>query len=151
MTAEQLALALYGEAGKPQTVRVELFRLRKLLGPAIETQPYRLAVPVEADFLSVERFLHAGRPREAAQHYPAPLLPHSEAPAIVERREELDAWVRRAAITSEDREALWGWLQTRSGHDDLPAWKRFLSDLAFDDPRRALAASRLAQIRDVSR
>ena len=35
-----------------------------------------------------------------------------------------------------------------SGRDDLFAWKRFLSDLGFDDPRRALAASRLGQLRD---
>jgi hypothetical protein len=48
----------------------------------------------------------------------------------------------------EDREALWAWLQTGSGQDDLPAWKRFLSDLPFEDPRRALAASRLVQLRN---
>lgn len=147
MSAEELALALYGEIGKPQTVRIELFRLRKLLGPGIETEPYRLALPVDADFVKVQQLLRAGRPRDAAQRYGAPLLPHSEAPGIVEMREQLDAWVRHAVMTGDDREALWAWLQSGSGHDDLPVWKRFLSDLSFDDPRRDLAATRAAQLR----
>ena len=148
MTAEELALALYGETGKPQTVRIELFRLRKLLGPGIETEPYRLTLNVDADFVNVQQLLRAGRPRDAAQRYCAPLLPHSEAPEIVEMREQLDAWVRHAVMTSDDREALWAWLQSSSGHDDLPVWKRFLSDLSFDDPRRDLAATRVAQLRE---
>jgi hypothetical protein len=147
-SAEELALALYGETGKPQTVRTELFRARKLLGPGIETEPYRLTLRVEADFLTVRQLLRLGRPREAAQHYAAPLLPYSEAPGIVEARDELDAWMRRAVMAADDREALWAWLESRSGHDDMPAWKRFLADLDFDDPRRALAASRLAQLRE---
>jgi hypothetical protein len=116
-----------------------VFRLRKLLGPGIETEPYRLTLRVEADFLTVQQDLRAGHPRDAAQHYSAPLLPRSEAPGIVELREEPDGWVRRAVMTCDDREALWVWLQSGSGRDDLPAWKRFLSDLPFEDPRRALA------------
>jgi hypothetical protein len=76
------------------------------------------------------------------------LLPHSESPGIVELREQLDAWVRHAAMTSDDREALWGWLQSSSGQDDLPVWKRFLSDLSFDDPRRDLAATCVARLRE---
>jgi hypothetical protein len=148
MTAEQLALQLYGETGKPQTVRIELFRLRKLLGPGIETEPYRLALDVDADHLTVQRLLRAGRARDAAQRYVAPLLPSSEAPGIVELREHLDAWVRHAVMTSEDREAVWAWLQSSSGRDDLPAWKRFISELGFDDPRRDLAATRLAKLRE---
>lgn len=148
MTAEELALALYGESGKPQTVRIELFRLRKLLGPGIETEPYRLTLSVDADFLNVQQLLRAGRPRDAAQRYSAPLLPRSEAPGVVEVREQLDAWVRHAVMTSGDREALWAWLQSSSGIDDLPVWKRFLSDLNFEDPRRDLAATRVAQLRE---
>jgi hypothetical protein len=148
MTAEQLALALYGETGRPQTVRIELFRLRKLLGPGIDTEPYRLTLSIEADFLNVQEQLRAGHIHDAALHYPAPLLPHSEAPGIVELRDELDAWIRRAVLTNEDPDALWAWLQSTSGRDDLPAWKRFLSDLSFDDPRRAQAASRVAQLRE---
>ena len=148
LSAEELALALYGETGKPQTVRSEMFRLRKLLGPWIQTEPYRLTLRIEADFLEVGRLLRAGQPREAAQRYRAPLLARSEAPGIVEAREELDSWVRRAAIAAEDCETLWAWLQSSSGRDDLPAWKRFLAKVAYDDPRRTLAAGRLGHLRE---
>jgi hypothetical protein len=147
MTAEALALALYGETGKPQTVRIELCRLRKLLGTGIATEPYRLGPDVDADYLDVQQLLRDGQPRDAAERYVAPLLPHSEAPGIIELREELDVWVRHAVMTSDDHEALWAWLQSSSGHDDLAVWKRFLSGLAFGDPRRDLAATRLAKLR----
>jgi hypothetical protein len=148
MSAEQLALALYGGTGKPQTARIELFRLRKLVGPGIETDPYRLTLSVDADFVNVQDLLRAGRPRDAAQRYRAPLLPHSEAPGIVELREQLDAWIRHAVMTSSDHEALWAWLQSSSGHDDLPVWKRFLAHVTYEDPRRDLAATRIAQLRE---
>jgi hypothetical protein len=147
MTTEELALALYGERGRPGTVRTELFRLRKLLGSWLEAGRNRLTLSIDADFLTVQALLRAGEPRRAAEHYPGPLLPRSDAPGVVELREELDAWVRRAVIATEDREALWAWLESSSGRDDRPGLKCFLADLPFDDPRRALAASRLAQLR----
>ena len=43
--------------------------------------------------------------------------------------------------------ALWSWLQTPSGTDDLPAWQRLVANLPFQDPRRSLAASRIGQLR----
>jgi hypothetical protein len=147
MTTEELALALYGERGRPGTVRTELFRLRKLIGPWLAAGRDRLSLSIDADFLNVQALLRAGEPRRAAERYPGPLLPRSEAPGVVELREELDAWVRRAVIATEDREALWAWLDSSSGRDDRPSLRRFLSDLPFDDPRRALAASRLGQLR----
>jgi hypothetical protein len=147
MTTEELALALYGERGRPGTVRTELFRLRKLMGPWLEAGRDGLTLSIDADFMAVQALLRAGDPRRAAEHYPGPLLPRSEAPGVVELREELDAWVRRAVLATEDREALWIWLESASGRDDRPSLKRFLADLPFDDPRRALAASRLARVR----
>jgi hypothetical protein len=147
MTTEELALELYGERGKPATVRTELCRLRKLIGPCLAAARDRVTVSIEADFLTVQSLLRSGDARQAAERYPGPLLPRSEAPGVVELREELDAWVRRAALASDDRETLWAWLDTSSGRDDRPALTSFLADLPFDDPRRALAASRLAQVR----
>jgi hypothetical protein len=85
--------------------------------------------------------------REAVEHYEAPMLPHSEAPGIVRAREELDAWVRQAAMSAEGRDVLWAWVQCASGRDDLPAWKRLLADLEFRDPRRSLAAAHLQSLR----
>jgi hypothetical protein len=147
MSAEELALALYGEEGRPSTVRTEVCRLREQLGPGIETAPYRFTIQVDADFLDVQRRLRAGAALEAAQRYHAPLLPHSDAPGIVALRDELDGWMRRAVLGADDAETLWAWLQSASGQDDLAAWKRFLTAVDFRDPRRALAASRVAALR----
>jgi hypothetical protein len=148
LTTEQLALALYGETGRPASARTELCRLRKTLGPWIQNERNRVKVQMEADFVDVQRLLRAGEPREAAERYTAPLLPNSEAPGIVQVREELDAWVRSAVMTSGDQEALWVWLENASGRDDVLAWKRFLAEIDFTDPRRPRAVSRLARLRD---
>ncbi|MDX6702871.1 MAG: hypothetical protein QOF26_3097 [Baekduia sp.] len=146
MTTEQLAVALHGEAGRPASVRVELCRLRKI-APEILSDRNRVMLEMEADFLIVQQLLRAGRPLEAAQRYPAALLPGSEAPGIVDARDELDAWMRSAVMTSDDPAALWAWLESGSGWDDALAWKRFLADLDFADPRRPLAVTRLARLR----
>jgi hypothetical protein len=148
MTSEELALALYGESGRPATARTALCRLRKDLGAWIHSERNLVRLEVEADFLVVGALLRAGRIREAAQRYSAALLPRSEAPGVVDARDELDAWVRSAVMTSGDREALWAWLESASGCDDAPAWKRFLADVEFADPRRPFAASRLARLRN---
>ena len=55
--------------------------------------------------------------------------------------------MRQSVMSVGDQEALWAWLQTATGAADLPAWRRLLVNLAFADPRRSLAASRIAQLR----
>jgi hypothetical protein len=146
-TAEALCADLYGDRGNPGSVRVEISRLRKLLGPWIDTERYRLTCDVETDVRRIEGLLTAGRVRDAAEHYAGPLLPTSEAPGVVREREHLDAWLRHAVMTADDAEALWAWVQTPGGDDDLPAWKRLLGRLQFHDPRRARCAARVGELR----
>jgi hypothetical protein len=50
-------------------------------------------------------------------------------------------------MTSEDRDALWAWVQTPSGEDDPAAWKQVLSALDFRDPRRSQAAAQVGRLR----
>jgi hypothetical protein len=50
-------------------------------------------------------------------------------------------------MTSDDADAVWAWLQSSSGGDDLPAWKRLIAHLDFSDPRRALAVARVKSLR----
>lgn len=50
-------------------------------------------------------------------------------------------------MTADDPEALWAWVRSPSGTEDLQAWKRLLSRLEFRDPRRILASSHVAQLR----
>ena len=149
LTAEQLALALYGDRGKPVTVRVELSRLRRVLPDWVDTEPYRLIAPVESDFVVVQELLRQGRAPEAAARYRGPLLLRSEAPGIVELQRELDGWIRRTVLAGNDPETLWSWLATSSGAEDLPAWKRFLASVPFEDGRRGLAAARLERLRTI--
>jgi hypothetical protein len=147
MTSEELAADLYGDDGLPSTVRVQIFRLRKLLGPWIDTAPYRLSIDVESDVAAVSRLLQRGAVREAARCYQGPLLPHSEAPGVVRERDALEGWLRQAVMTADDAEALWAWAGSASGRDDLPAWKRLLANLDYADPRRSLAASHVGLLR----
>ena len=75
------------------------------------------------------------------------LLPGSQAPGVVRERERLDSWLRHAVVSADDPDALWAWLHTPSGADDLPAWRRLLGLLEFRDARRSLAATRVAHLR----
>jgi GAF domain len=147
MTGEELTADLYGDRGTPSTTRVEVHRLRKLMGELIETDPYRLSREVESDLARVQGLLDRGAIREAVEHYEGPLLPHSEAPGVVRERDALDRWVRQAVMTADDDEALWAWVQSASGGEDLPAWSRLLVHLDFRDPRRSLAAARVSSLR----
>jgi hypothetical protein len=147
MTSEALAAELYGDAGRPVAARVEISRLRKLLGRGIEAEPYRLAMEVECDVALVRSLLDRGDFRAAAERYRAPILPRSEAPGIVREREALDNWVRHAVLTAGDPLAIWAWVQSASGQDDLPAWKRLVAELDFADPRRSLAAAQVKSLR----
>jgi hypothetical protein len=147
MTAEELATDLYGDSGQPGTVRVTMHRLRKLLGPWIATEPYRLTLDVESDVGRIRGLLDRGAVCEAAEAYAGPILPRSEAPGIERERDALESWLRQAVLTSDDQRALWAWVQTASGQDDALAWKRLLGELDYADPRRSLAAAQVAALR----
>lgn len=146
-TTEELGTDLYGDDASNSSVRGEVSRLRKL-GVPISPEPYRLTVPVESDVGRVQAMLRRGAVREAAEAYTGPLLPVSDAPGVVRRRDELDGWLRHAVMTGGDREALWAWTQSPAGRDDVAAWKLALSRLDFKDPRRSQAAAQLGRLRE---
>ncbi|MDN5858920.1 MAG: transcriptional regulator [Pseudonocardia sp.] len=137
LTAEQLALSLYGEDGNPTTVRGEVLRLRGLVGATVlRTRPYRLDATVDSDFDAVRRALRAGDPATALRAGAGPLLPRSEAPEIRELRDELEAGLRRAVFAADDPDALAEFCGHPCGHDDLEAFELALGLLTADDPRR---------------
>jgi hypothetical protein len=147
MTTEQLALALYGERGKAVTIRAQVHRVRMCLGArSVETHPYRLTVPVDADWTEVRRLVSAGRPREALRAYRGPLLPASDAPEIVETRALLEESLRRSILTTADPDLLSTWLAHPSGADDLAAARALVAVLPCGDPRRAAATATAAAI-----
>lgn len=89
--ARELAGLLYEEAGHEVTVRVELYRLREILGPLLLTRPYRLSAEVSVDLIELQSSLADGTVTETAVARRGALLPASELPAI--RR----AWTQIAA------------------------------------------------------
>jgi hypothetical protein len=146
LSAEQIALEVYGDFGKPVTARAELSRLRGALGVEMEANPYRLTPPAGADFLEVRALVEAGRLGDALDLYRGPLLPGSEVPAIAEARAALEAAIRDATLAGSDPDAVHAWVQSPGGRDDLEATRRLASMLERGDPRRAEALGRLRRL-----
>lgn len=88
---DELLIELYeDESVSPVTMRAELARLRRLLGPELlRSRPYRLGEPVDADFDAVARRLESGAVAAALGGYAGPLLPRSQAPAVVRQRRRI--------------------------------------------------------------
>jgi hypothetical protein len=145
--ADALSTELYGESGRAGSVGAEVSRLRKHLGPCVETEHYRLTWPVDSDVARVKALLEEGAVSAALDAYPGPLLAASEAPGIRRIRDELEGWLRTAVLGTDDPELLWRWATGPSGDDDLLAWQRVLKALEFEDPRHAQAAAHVRTIR----
>ena len=89
LTAEQLALRLHGDEGKPVTARAEISRMRRILPGCVEAEPYRLAADVESDAGALRARLRDGRVAEALAGYGpscrAPRRPASRSSATSSR------------------------------------------------------------------
>lgn len=144
LTLEQLLLLTYGDNGKKATLKAHLSRLRKQI--PIASCPYRLEMPLEADFLKLERLLAEGRIGEAVQLYRGPLLPMAEAPGIVEARQALEATLRQAVLSSRNVEATM--LLAERLQDDLEVWESALEKLHINDPRRHKVTARVHHLLD---
>lgn len=67
-SASQLAEAVFGDPARKVTVRAEMSRIRRYLGPFLEHRPYRFCEGTDVELLLPDD--------------PADLLPHSAAPAV---------------------------------------------------------------------
>lgn len=125
LTGDELLCALYeDESVTPVTLRAELARLRRVLGPGLlASRPYRLTVPVESDVSVVERRLETGAVTAAATAYAGPLLPASQAPAVVRLRHRLADALRTALIARRDPDLLADWAHAPWGEDDFDVWR----------------------------
>ncbi|MCX4821103.1 GAF domain-containing protein [Streptomyces sp. NBC_01142] len=141
MGGDELLVELYeDETVTPVTLRAELSRLRHLLGPGLlRSRPYRLAVPVDADFDTVARRLAAGAVTGAMSAYAGPLLPASQSPAVVRLRRRLEEQLRAALIARGDPGLLADWAYTPWGEDDLVVWRALASVLPAHQRPSALA------------
>jgi hypothetical protein len=143
-TGDQLGFDLYGDDVNPVTVRAELSRLRRILGPELlDSRPYRLRGELDVDFGVVSRLLDDGLVTEALRAYPGVLLPASDAPGIVRLRRRLDDRLRAAVLATGDRRLLQSWLNGPLGAEDLEMWEAYAS-LVPADP---VAARRVGELR----
>ncbi|MEV0177141.1 GAF domain-containing protein [Streptomyces sp. NPDC050803] len=142
LTGDELLCALYeDESVTPVTLRAELARLRRILGPALlASRPYRLTVPVESDVAVVERRLETGAVTAAATAYTGPLLPTSQAPAVVRLRRRLADGLRTALIARRDPDLLADWAHAPWGEDDLDVWRALAAVRPTSAVRSRLAA-----------
>jgi len=148
LTAEQLGYLLYGDDGNQTTVRVQVRRLRTLVGAdVLRTRPYRLAGAVDSDFGSARRSLRAGQVAAALRACAGPLLPRSDAAEIRQLREELTAGLRSAVLATRDVDLLHAFVARPQGEDDLDAHDRLLSLLPAGDPRAGAVALRAERLR----
>lgn len=145
LSADALAQELYGDTGNPLTVRVEVHRIRALLGDRLASAPYRFTVPVTTDADVVLRLLACGRIDEAVLRYTGPLLPHSGSLRIELLRAELHQTVRAAALRASG-DALAVWCGRDVGEGDAEALGRYGATLSPLDPVSLFVQARLAQL-----
>lgn len=126
-SAEELAYELHGDAGTPQAIRTEMFRVRSVLGDAVDSNPYRLAPGLAgcSDSGLVMRLLRDGRVAEALEAYSAPLLSRSGILAVQLLRDQLDVAVGSAVRARGDAGLLVRWLSTDMGCRDFRAVEAF--------------------------
>ncbi|GLW47091.1 transcriptional regulator [Streptomyces sp. NBRC 14336] len=142
LTGDELLCALYeDETVTPVTLRAELARLRRILGPGLlASRPYRLTAPVESDVAVVERRLAVGAVSAAATAYAGPLLPGSQAPAVARIRRRLADGLRTALIARRDPDLLADWAHAPWGEDDLDVWRALAAVRPTAAVRARLAA-----------
>lgn len=145
VTGDRLIAALYDGDAAEATVRVEVARLRRVLGEVLSSRPYRLAAALSADFLDVARALCDKDPRRALAAYGGSLLPFSDAPEIVSERNWLDVRLRTAVLESGDSTLIEDWVD-RFGGEDLEACER-LAELLPPGVRRSEARAQARRLR----
>jgi hypothetical protein len=142
-TGEALAVGLSEQELSPSTIRAEMTRLRAVLGTdLLGSRPYTLRRPVASDFVDVRDLLADGKVSDAVAAYAGPLLPSSEAPAIVENRMALEQQLRGAILASGDPFLLRRWVNAAWGADDAVAWHTLARRLPEGSTQRAAAAAR---------
>lgn len=142
LALERLLLMLKGDDGSAGNLRASLSKLRAQL--PVSHHPYRLMVASSSDVEDLLDHLMTGRVRDALSLYRGPLMPHSEAPAIVERREEIEETLRQAVLASGDAEALIALAERFGG--DLELWEAARNHLDDQDGRTPLVRARIDRI-----
>jgi GAF domain len=151
-TAEQLAAEVHRGEAAAVTVRAELSRLRRLVGPhLVGSRPYRLLGRLDTDLDTVRRLLGRGAVAEALQTYPGAVLPRSQAPGVAVARERVAALLRQGVLRSGRPELLVRYASLPEARDDAAVWQACLERMPAGSPHRATAAANLLRLRRAPR
>ncbi len=138
LNAGELAVALSHDDQAQVTIRAELSRLRRQLGPLrLTSRPYRLELGT--DLAELRADLAGGRLRRAVARYRGPILPASDAPAVVALRDAAHRQLRSRLMSGADPDALLAFADTPYGREDLEIWEHVLDALPTTSPRYAEA------------
>ena len=147
LSGDELAVLLYEEDSAASTLRVELGRLRGLLGDdLLASRPYRLVAEVAGDWLGLEAHLAAGDLAGAMRAHRGPLLPRSVAPGVVRLREGVEGSLRAALLRSGQADLMSAWTRSASGSDDYEMWQEQARALGPRSPLMPLVQSQLARL-----
>jgi len=147
LSAQALDVALHPEGEHLITVRAEINRLRRVLGPSmLSSRPYRLEVEVGTDVAEVRTLLAQGQVQRALDLYTTGPLPGSDAPGIRSMTDEFVCEVRQAVLACAAAGVLERWAALPEGSDDAEVWQALVDALPAGSPRQALALARLARL-----
>jgi hypothetical protein len=147
LSAQALDVALHPDGEHLITIRAEINRLRRVLGPGVvDSRPYRLTVPIVTDLDEIRADLTQGRLMQALTRFGGDLLPGTDAPGVRSLAEEFVAELRQAVLDSASAPALERWTSLPEGHDDVTAWAALIGALPVGSPRRAMARAHLRRL-----
>lgn len=148
LSADHLAMLLDDNDLDAVTIRVEMSRLRRVIGAQyVASRPYRLLEPVDSDLADVFGALGRGDIETALSHYGGTLLPQSVSPAIARLRTELGESLRNAVLSASaggNVALLRRWLALPDGRDDRHGWQLLRSHPGADAVTKAQAVGHLA-------
>lgn len=148
LTADQLAVALSEDERPSVTLRAEISRLRGLLPPALLTsRPYRLARNVSTDVSTVREHLDRGEIGAAVSAYRGPVLPDSQAPGVIQIRDQLHTRMRNSILARGDSDLLLRFADTAHGRDDLQLWEAAEALMSPHSPRSETVSARVSKLR----
>ncbi|WP_067816156.1 GAF domain-containing protein [Nocardia inohanensis] len=135
LSADHLALLLDDADLDNATIRAAMSRLRSVVGPNVfGSRPYRLRVPIATDVEALRAALDSGDVDTAVRLYSGPVLPRSNAPGVIDIRDELRVRLRTAVLRSSDASVLSRWTAGAEGRDDAAAWAVYRATVDRDSP-----------------
>lgn len=147
LRGDELAVLLSESELSEVTVRAEISRLRRLVGPLLsESRPYRLTAPLETDIDLVRGALGVGDVAGALSAYAGSVLPRSAAPGVARVRASLQDELRAATLASADPDLVARWTASDDGAEDWQAWQTLARVAPIGSAAHLRAHTRLAQL-----